>query len=418
MIKRIFLVFIFCLAFNPLFAENIVLKSGESINGKIVEKTDKYIKIDFDGASLTYFPDDIKTIDGVEVKSDVSAATAADFPQNAQVPGQDVVEKARAAQRAAKMVHINKTEEMEVKGILSLKAEETVAMDIENRVLHITKQFKDYNLDLAGLQEGIIQKKIAEAKEKGTPPEKIKQMEQMAASILSQGKNMMGKIMDTMKKTKYETFIINDDLFFFSPGGWLKMNNPSFSKFWEVTSLAMQGKVAADKAAAIAGSLPGGSGQFLSSLLTAMERSGTSDFYQGAKITETDFSGQQCYKLDIDSKNVMDILKNTLLGYMKSTGKGENLSTDIKNFSYAEFISKDNYLKLGTQTSMEMVFLDTKQAVPPLVAFIKTNDTYGYPKDISVPREALSTAKVVKDENELRNIIAEQYKSLLGNANQ
>ena len=49
-----------------LFAETIVLKSGKQIEGKILEKTDEYVRIDFMGVALSYFYDQIETIDGVK----------------------------------------------------------------------------------------------------------------------------------------------------------------------------------------------------------------------------------------------------------------------------------------------------------------------------------------------------------------
>jgi len=51
-----------------IFAEVIVFKSGQSVEGKLVEKTDKYIKIDFQGVPLTYFFDEIESIDGQKIK--------------------------------------------------------------------------------------------------------------------------------------------------------------------------------------------------------------------------------------------------------------------------------------------------------------------------------------------------------------
>ena len=49
------------------FAETIVLKSGKTIEAKIVEKTDKYVRIDFEGVPLTYFLEDIESIDGNKI---------------------------------------------------------------------------------------------------------------------------------------------------------------------------------------------------------------------------------------------------------------------------------------------------------------------------------------------------------------
>lgn len=55
---------VFLIVISCVFAETILLKSGKTIDGKIVEKTDKYIKIDFDGIPLTYYFEDIQSIDG------------------------------------------------------------------------------------------------------------------------------------------------------------------------------------------------------------------------------------------------------------------------------------------------------------------------------------------------------------------
>ena len=49
---------------TPLFAETIVLKSGQKVEGKLLEKTNEYIKINFQGVVLTYFNDQVESIEG------------------------------------------------------------------------------------------------------------------------------------------------------------------------------------------------------------------------------------------------------------------------------------------------------------------------------------------------------------------
>ncbi|MFA5272262.1 MAG: hypothetical protein WC412_08035 [Candidatus Omnitrophota bacterium] len=66
--KRNSLIFSFfvlgCLCFcRSAFSETIILKSGKSIKGKIVEETSRSIKIDYEGIVLTYWKDDIERID-------------------------------------------------------------------------------------------------------------------------------------------------------------------------------------------------------------------------------------------------------------------------------------------------------------------------------------------------------------------
>ncbi len=48
------------------FAEKIYLKSGKIIEGKIFEKTDKYIKVIFEGVPLTFWRDEIEKIESTE----------------------------------------------------------------------------------------------------------------------------------------------------------------------------------------------------------------------------------------------------------------------------------------------------------------------------------------------------------------
>jgi len=51
------------------FAETVVLKSGQTIEGRIIERTDEYIKVDFQGITLTYFLNEISSIEGLKDSS-------------------------------------------------------------------------------------------------------------------------------------------------------------------------------------------------------------------------------------------------------------------------------------------------------------------------------------------------------------
>lgn len=60
--KQALFFFVLFFAAMPVFAETVVLKSGRTVEGKILEKTDKYVKIDFEGIALTFYLDEINTI--------------------------------------------------------------------------------------------------------------------------------------------------------------------------------------------------------------------------------------------------------------------------------------------------------------------------------------------------------------------
>ncbi len=47
---------------SPLFAETLILKNGQRIEGKIIEKGKDSLKIEFEGVKLVYFNSDIKSI--------------------------------------------------------------------------------------------------------------------------------------------------------------------------------------------------------------------------------------------------------------------------------------------------------------------------------------------------------------------
>lgn len=68
-IKLIIIFLLMCLYFPTfILAETIILKSGQTVEGKVIEKTEKYIKIDFESVPLTYFWDEVESIDGVKVE--------------------------------------------------------------------------------------------------------------------------------------------------------------------------------------------------------------------------------------------------------------------------------------------------------------------------------------------------------------
>lgn len=66
MIVRLFIISLF-LTPSLVLADEVVLKSGQKLEGRIVEQTDKYIRIDTGiGMSVTYYRDEIDRIDALD----------------------------------------------------------------------------------------------------------------------------------------------------------------------------------------------------------------------------------------------------------------------------------------------------------------------------------------------------------------
>ena len=63
-IKNCFLGAIFFLFLLDLgFCQTVILKTGQKVEGKIIEQTDKYVKLEFQGVELTFYDDEISSIE-------------------------------------------------------------------------------------------------------------------------------------------------------------------------------------------------------------------------------------------------------------------------------------------------------------------------------------------------------------------
>jgi len=63
-IKTYVLTVIFCSIFlHAGFGATIVLKNGKKVEGRIIEQTNKYVKLDFQGAGLIYFADEVASVE-------------------------------------------------------------------------------------------------------------------------------------------------------------------------------------------------------------------------------------------------------------------------------------------------------------------------------------------------------------------
>ncbi|MDD4954622.1 MAG: tetratricopeptide repeat protein [Candidatus Omnitrophica bacterium] len=66
--KTVICILLLVLAFfAPVYAETIVFKTGKTVEGKIVERNDKAIKVDIIGIPVTYYLNDIESIDGNKI---------------------------------------------------------------------------------------------------------------------------------------------------------------------------------------------------------------------------------------------------------------------------------------------------------------------------------------------------------------
>ncbi len=82
---------------NPVFSEIIVLKSGQTVQGKIIEEKEKYVKLELGGIPLTYYREDIERIDPdpvnkpVEIKIKAVTISKEEFLTKIGVSGEKIM---------------------------------------------------------------------------------------------------------------------------------------------------------------------------------------------------------------------------------------------------------------------------------------------------------------------------------------
>jgi len=88
-VKKIIL-FLIILIFIPFFSypETILLKNGKTIEAEIIEKTDVYIKVGYYGVPLTYYLDEIESIDGNVISTMTPFISKTTFSQPKKEPTQ------------------------------------------------------------------------------------------------------------------------------------------------------------------------------------------------------------------------------------------------------------------------------------------------------------------------------------------
>ena len=104
---------VFCLFFlNLAFSETILLKSGQKVEGKILEKTDKYVKLDYFGVGLVYYNDEVDSITQDSLGSESLATPQLEslyqaYTSSLKIPQKTVVDKTEVVPVNAQLPEVN-----------------------------------------------------------------------------------------------------------------------------------------------------------------------------------------------------------------------------------------------------------------------------------------------------------------------
>ena len=139
--------FIFFLIPNA-FADTITMKSGKEIEGKIMERTHKFVKVEFSGVQLTYFLDEIEKINGEKVSPEVKN-TPAPAPVTAVTAVVPVPEETSVSSVQVTNVGSTGTNEIVVRNekVTAVQTPKAVKMGGGSRITRESSQKLSFSLD-------------------------------------------------------------------------------------------------------------------------------------------------------------------------------------------------------------------------------------------------------------------------------
>lgn len=402
--KLIFILLISLFA-HPVFAETILLKSGETLEAKIIEKTNTYIKVDVAGMSLTYFLNDIRSIAGMKPELfKLSGVDGSAAPIEKTVLNKaDIINKMLQAEGNIARISSRKTEEMRIKQLMRIKKEQVVDIDFDARIFHSMTKVLEYELYYRDLSRAYFEKKILEAKQKGASAEKIKELEMAIDEATRAGQEELKRVIEKTQKEKLEVYFTEKPAYVGIQDEWVQLELTDAGLIKELVSKARLGEI--DQG--LERRLAHASSVFIRSLLqpfiAAIKYSDIYKDLNSISVSEEAYLKKPCYVLDIKIKDVMNMMKEKILAYSQiEAGPGAKIS--LGNFSYKDFISPQTYLRLGTQFDCEIYF-SSPEYEQPIMSILKVKIDYTYPDiSIALPKD-LSRKISVKNEEQLSQMI-------------
>lgn len=403
--KKILLVLVFGLFItNSVFAETIVLKSGKTIEGKILEKTDKNIKIDFYGVTLTYSLDEIQSIGGQRIKQ-VSSVTDISKEQPASlIDKKELLEKINQANKGIKRIQTKSNSIMDSQ-FMYIENEAIGEIDFEQKIMHNTSKVKEVKLKMKELLKDKLESEIASARAKGVGEDKLKEMRETSDKFSNAMSEMMNKMFEQMKNIKTETYLAGDVSYTGINDKWFKMNTPLMSSMWPLVSVFKE-TYSQESFDNFVNALPGELKETFSGLSGIFAQ----DYKDVTTIKEGTFKEKACYIVEYDATKLAEKFKDVIKSYSKysagtETGQRGPENIDFNSCLMTNFVSKANLLPIGSKMEFNLKMSGQGQSMG--MVFIIENEL-DYPSgSIELP-SILSQAKEVQNEEELKKLLMQE----------
>lgn len=407
--KKILLILCSFAVVSLSYAETIVLKNGKSIEGKVVEKTSDYIKLEImEGVNSTYFFDDIQTIDGKPIESAAAVAqplaVKSDNQETISVDKKDLLDKIKKAGKEVSRISVDEITTVDMHNFMHVKSRKVSDMDFKNKIMQMTGSIIDYELDTDTLIASMKEQARLKAKQAGKTDQEIsvmlKTLDANSSKLKSSTKDMINRI----KNSKTVILITKDSFYLEYDGKWYKIASVAMGKFWDAMENMRNASnpESAIKAFADVPGVPSSMQEQLSAgNLTGIINENT----QADSITsikDKEISGVSCYEIDMNLKGMADAMVESILAYANKDKDKTNMF--FSDYKVKMIVSKDNYRVLNSSQNIEMTLSSDKGNA--IKTYADTQISYSYPAgSIAIP-SGIKNAKPIKDEEELKSIIA------------
>ncbi len=192
---------------TPVSAETIVLKSGQVVKAKILQKTDHGIKVEMYGTAIKFSNEEI---DKIEEERGSLSAPGVPAEITGEVRGREkeeiigkMMDSAFKFNRvSAKM---SSAMEMDIGGKVGIKMdmEDSSEIDTGNKIMYSLRSMKSLQMDPEFMAKQLLEGKIAELKQQGVTEEEIKKKKEelrLASQQTAEALKMMNDKMKDIKK--------------------------------------------------------------------------------------------------------------------------------------------------------------------------------------------------------------------------
>ncbi|MEW6009010.1 MAG: hypothetical protein AB1629_05180 [Candidatus Omnitrophota bacterium] len=394
--KKTFLILFFVLFItSPIFAETIILKSGKIIEAKIIEKTDKNIKVDFYGVPLTYFLDEIQSIGGAKVEVAQPVGT---------IDKKKLLENIRETNKSIKRIQTKGSTIIDSQ-FMYMENEAVGDIDFEQKIIHNTSKLKDIKIKIKELLKDKLETEIASARAKGVSEDKLKEMRETSAKFSDAMSQMMNNIFKQMKDIKTESYLAGDVSYIGVNNKWFKMKMPLMSSMWPMLSLSKE-PFSQENYDSFVNALP----EDLKEMFSGLSMMFVQDFNDVTHIKEGTFKEKPCFIVEYDAKKIAEKFKDVIKSYGKYNAEAEGSQSGPENIDFnsclmTNFVSKTKFLTLGSKIELNLTMSGQGQTMG--MVFVSESEL-DYPSgSIELP-SILSEAKEVENQEELKKLLMQE----------